>query len=215
MTVEEVLDLFVTIVDDDEISEPQGLILMNNAQMQIEDMRDWVILRSKDKTITHLSTDTWQTSHSLPTNFKKPRLNKVFVQFSNGHVQPINEISFDELEAEKDTFGKFAIDYANKLIYFTGSYDDDVTLIMNYVKRATQITATTDTIIWPGTYGSVLAFQMAKVYTGAIDGDDVNFKMSPSQTAEYMGLLNGLKQWDGALQISEMGGQVGINPQVK
>lgn len=217
MIAQDVLELFQTIVDDDEISEVQSLIMMNNAEMIVEDMRDWVVLRKKDKTLTHSASDTYLTPHTLPTDFKQVRQDKVFVQFADGSTKQIHPIAFDDIEAEKDSYGYFAIDYSttSPKIYLTGTYSQSVTIVLNYIKRSSTITALADILIWPGTYGSILAYQMAKIYSGGIDGDDTNFRMSPYQLAEFKSLYSAMCMWDGKLQLADMDGQVGINPRAK
>lgn len=212
MNGEQILDLFYEIVDDEEISSDSAYILMNNAEDMLEDARDWMILRAKDTSLSHSTSDTYSTQHSLPTRFKRAR--KVFLRGSAGVPQEIFPVSFEELEAYQSTNGYYAIDYANSKIHITGSYGETMTIILNYIKRAPTIDED-ETVVWPGKYGAILAFDMAQIYSGGIDGDDVNFRMSEKQEKQRYAIYQGMVQWDGGLQLAEMGGQAGMNPRQK
>lgn len=206
MQGDEILDLFYTIVDDEELSSTVAYILMNAMEDQLEDERDWVVLRKRNASITHASSDTYLTAHDLPTRFKRER--KIQIQYSNGNVATLNPVAYEDIDTFKNASGYYCVDYANGDIYLLGTYSESVTVIVHYIERAVALADDVDSV-W-GSYGAVLAYRMAKNYSGAIDGDDVNFRMSENQEKEYRELLAAMHQWDGRLQMQAMGNRAGF-----
>lgn len=214
MEGDEIIDLFYTIVDDEELSSTVAYTLLNLAEDQLEDERDWMVLRVKDTSLTHSTSDTYATAHTLPSNFKRELLNGMFVQYANGEVKQIFPVKYEEIEMYRNEMGRYAINYATGNLYLTGAYTESVTIIVNYIKRATDL-ADGVTCPWPGKYGSVLAYMMAQTYSGGMDGDDVNFRMSENQKVEMATIKYAMAQWDGNLQLRQMGYQAGINPRTQ
>lgn len=195
MTADDVKSYFESIIDDtwDSVS---AFILMNQAEESLEDEREWMILRAKDTSITLTAATTWETANTLPTDFAHPR--RVYVG-----DQRYYEVPFEELRTWKDTPSKYAIDYVNNKIHFGGTVAASTVVTLHYKKRHATLAAGV-TLLWPGHRGAYLAFRMAEIHAGAVDGDDTNFRMSPQQKSEANRLMSALKQWDGKLQNQSM-----------
>lgn len=212
MDSDEIIDLFYTIVDDDELSSTVAYTLLNLAQDTLEDERDWVVLRKRDATLTHASSDTFDTEHPLPTRFKRER--KVYAEYANGHLDELHPVDYEEKEVFKNSVGHYAINYGTGKIHLLGSYSESVTIVVYYIEASIDL-AEGVTCVWPEKKGAVLAYQMAQIYSGGIDGDDVNFRMSENQMKEFNAIRNSMYQWDGNLQLKAMDYQAGINPRAK
>lgn len=209
LTGEQIKELFYDIVDDDELSDDTVYKLMNSADTQLANERDWMWLRAKDTSIQHTTSQNYQTGHDLPEKFKKDR--NVYVMSATGTPQEVFPVPYDQIETYRDEPRRYAVDYANNKIYFTGIYQNDMTVILNYVKYAETLEDDVEAV-WPD--GAILAFKMAKNYSGGMDGDEVNFRMSPEQENEFAEIRRTTILLDGQLQARSMGNQLGINPRV-
>lgn len=177
--------------------------LMQNEEEKLELEREWVVLRKLNTSISVDTSTTWETEKDLPNDFLTAR--KVYVGSMNG--QTLTEIAFDNIIQYKDIPGYFAIDYANKKIYFTGVFSQSYTVYLYYKKsivdEGESVVADTE-FPWPGKTALVLAYRMAQHHKAGVDGDEVNFQMTPEQAREYKELKNSLIQWDVNLQLKAM-----------
>jgi len=196
----EVKTYFETLIDDswDDVATYQ---LMQNEQEKLELERDWMVLRTLDISITITSVTTWQTQNSLPTDFLAPR--KVFVGTVDG--EPLTAIDYDQILMYKDLPGYYAIDYVNRKIYFTGTFGQSYTVYLFYQKTIGTINDGTETLPWTGKSGLLIAYRMAAHHKGGVDGDTLNFQMTPEQRQQYREMLNSLIQHDTTLQLKSMG----------
>lgn len=203
MTIEEIKDTFEEIIDD-TISDDLFYILANNAEEELEDERDWVILRGLNTLISRTSGDTYLTSHALSaiTGFKSVR--KLYVGDDEWQ-----EIPIDMAREYKDSSGFFYIDYANETIFFCGTATQTQTVTVYYTKRSTEL-ATGVTLIWPRKKGAYLAWKIAERVSSGIDGDDLNFRMSTEQARTASEMHSSLVAWDQDLRLRGMGGRAGI-----
>lgn len=197
----EVKALFEEIIDD-TWDETSVYLLMTNAQEILEDERDWYILEKKDTSITRSAGDTYETSNDLPSDFSAPK--KVFVG-----TEEFDEIAMDDQIDFRNSEGYYWIDYANSKIYFSGTASQSKTVTLFYRKAQGEITSST-TLVWPGKRGAYLAYRMAEIYSGGIDGDDINFAMSQKQEDMADMLYQGLVQWDAKIRLKAIGGRTKI-----
>lgn len=216
MTPEEVKNLFEEIIDD-AVSEETAYTLMQNADDELRDERDWYFLREAT-TIARLSSDTYTTAHSLPANFDRVRTMDDAIRSDSRTYYPID---IDRREEYKDSDGFYYLKYdiATGLwqIFFTGTGFADATVHILYQKQGTAIEeAVEDTagiIVWPGKRGAILAWQMAARVSGGIDGDELNFRMSPEQKNVYAEMLRALRSWDTKIRLRAMNGRAGFRQQ--
>jgi len=193
---EEVKDYFEVLVSD-SMDETATFLLMQNEQEKLEMERDWMVLRKKDTSLSVTPSDTYTTARNLPTDFISPR--KVVV---NG--LPLTEINADDQEEYKNISGYYFIDYSDMTLHLTGVYGETATIYLFYKKTLGTVDA--ETIFpWFGKTGLVIAYRMAQHHKGGIDGDEVNFQMTPEQNRQYKEMLNSMIQWDTKLQLKAMG----------
>ncbi len=172
---------------------------MQVAQEKLEMDRDWVKLRALDTSITLSPSDTYQTGKTLPTGFLKAR--KVFVGAVDG--EELEEISFENQLVYKDIPGYYFIDHALGLIYFTGTRDQSYTVYL-FFKKTMGVIASSTTFPWPGSTPLLLAIKMAKLHKSGVDGDTINFQMTPGIREQEKELENSMIQWDTGLQLKTM-----------
>lgn len=200
MTSEELKTFFENIIDDTWDTDATYL-LMQSEQEKLENERDWMVLRNLDTSITVTASDDWTTAKTLPTNFVSAR--KVYV--GSEQNDPYIQISMDQALQYKNQTGYYYIDYAQMKIHFTGVHSQTYTVYLYYKKSMGNITAGTETFPWPGNRATVIGFRMAQHHKGGIDGDEVNFQMTPEQARQYKETHNALIQWDTNLQLKALG----------
>lgn len=208
MTGQELKDIFEEIIDD-SVSDDLFYAMLENADQELRDERDWAFLRAKT-TIARSSSDVYTTAHALPANFDRVRTGEDAVRSDARIYHPID---FDEQEDYKSVDGYYylAYDEAAELwqIYFTGSTVSETVYVL-YQKRGTELTADNEDSaesIWPGKRAMVLPWLVASRVTGGIDGDEINFRMSPEQKNTSRELKQSLVSWDAKARLRAMGGR--------
>ena len=73
MTGQEIITLFRAIIDEDSLDADYELDLLNTAKDALEGDREWEFLKKLDiTTFDWIGSDTYLTSHTLPTDFMSP-----------------------------------------------------------------------------------------------------------------------------------------------
>lgn len=210
MTGDELKDIFEEIIDD-SVSDDLFYAMLENADQELRDERDWAFLRAKTS-VSRATSDAYTTAHALPANFDRVGNRPDAVRSSTGTI--FHPIDFDEQEEYKDSDGHYylAYDTSTELwsIYFTGTPSGAETIYVQYQKRGTELTADngdTQETVWPQKRGMVLPWLVASRVTGGIDGDEINFRMSPEQKNTFRELKQALISWDTKFRLRAMGGR--------
>lgn len=196
MRPNDILEFFYTLVDD-EPDESSAMILMDAAYTKRNDMRMWTFLIALDSSISHLSSDTWQTEKTLPTDFEIPE--KLYVGASDNEYEAV---PFENVLAWLGAANRFTIDYGSNKLRFLGGGSGQ-TAYLWYKKAPTSLIGLTDdqkesttTILWPKRFCPILAFDMAAIQMGGIDADDIARQQVPYQSAAHRELFNAMIAWD-------------------
>lgn len=212
MTGENVKEIFEEIIDD-SVSDDLAYAILENADDELRQERDWYFLRAKTS-VARATSDTYETGHALPANFDRVGIKPEAVR-SNGTIY--HPIDADDQEEYKDSSGyyylAFDLDTETWKIYFTGPVPVSETVYVSYQKRGTEITsdnAEDTNVIWPGKRGMNLAWRMAERVASGADGDDINFRMSREQQRIAAQMKQGLVSWDTKFRLRAMGGRAGI-----
>lgn len=200
MIASEVKTFFEALIDD-TWDEDATYLLMQSEEEKLEAERDWMVLRTLDTSISVGTGDTWQTEKTLPTDFLSPR--KVYV--GSQQNDPYIQIPMDQALQYKDSTGYYYIDYSTKKMHFCGTHSQTYTVYLFYKKTMGDITDGTETFPWDGKRATVLAYRMAEHHKGGVDGDEINFEMTPEQRLQYRQTLNSLIQLDTNQQLKAMG----------
>lgn len=208
-------ELYTTLTDvlgGLAISQSLFYRLLNLAKDTVEAKRPWTILIKIDTSLTVGSSNTWQTVFNLPSTagsaFRrfapKPRKKIVLYSSSDDSIHGLTEVRFDERLDYKDTFGYFYVDYAANQFYITGTIDKTYTIHICYLYRTKPFSSTDDTIEWPlpEDYHLILVYQVAAMYRGGTDWDDVNARMAPEDRSIARGIWDAMTTWDTELQLS-------------
>jgi hypothetical protein len=201
MTGAQIISLANSIADD-TIPSDYDYILLNIAKNKREDMRPWEMLKKSDATKTAAVGDTYQTAKALPSDWRYTYLLMVGTDLKYG------QIPFEQQYIYKDAAQKFFVDVANLNYYLTGLVNTSKTIYHFYIKSTTDYTVATtgsSLIVWPERFQPLLAFDMAAMYKGGIDYDDINARMAPDNRAEARAIELAMISWDNELKRRAMG----------
>jgi hypothetical protein len=192
MTGEEILTLAGDIADE-EIPQNLGVHLLNVAKNRREDSRPWMFLRKLDSSRTAATGNAWNTPILLPTDFRYER--RVLV----GPTQEYFPVPIDDRVAYKNAGRRYAVDVANDVYYLLGNVAAADTIYFHYIRTTTDYgagTLTTSLIVWPERFQPLLAYDIAAVYKGGVDYDEVNARMAPVNRQMAKELEDAMIQWD-------------------
>lgn len=174
-----------------------------------EMMRDWMILRTLDTTISFASSDDYTVTKSLPDRFLRiyrpsyrDQVDTGVYLVNNGAQFMLRPISLAQRFEYKDKSGFYYIDHKNGTIGRTGC--DAGTLYLNYLQGTADIT---DDLAWtfPSFAVPLLAFDIAILQKGGIDWDVVASFSVPYNQGTIATLESQLAHWDARLQQDELG----------
>lgn len=185
--------------------------LLTQAKNEIETKLKLKILEANDASQTANSGDTYLTLKSLPANFKQ--MNKLFV----GTIQYF-PIPFNQRITYRQSARRFYIDYKRMVAGSTalglcGAVASAQTINMFYTAKTDDLTEavenTAGLILWPDEFQPIIPYKAAKIFEANIDADDIAFRMSAAQEAEYQSLLDAFIAWDQDIKLAEMNNQGG------
>ena len=184
--------------------------LLNMAKNQREMMRDWMLLRTIDTSITFSSSDDYTGTKSLPARFLRtypfrdqygniagPR-----IITSASQKVALDPIKFAEAYDYRNSEGKYYLDIKNSKIGRTGLTAG--TLHLPYLQGTEDITSTR-TWEFPTFAHPLLAYDVAIEHKGGIDWDTVNANQIPYNKRKLDMLDANLATWDARLQQAELG----------
>lgn len=190
--------------------------LLTQAKNWIETTYKLAILQDYDGSQTASPGDTYLSLKSLPATFKS--MNKLVVGPSGSQGVEFFPIGFNQREQMQKMARRYYIDYKRMVqgstaLGLTGSIGTSSVIGMHFQVKTDALTeANEDTagvILWPDEFQPIIPYQAAKIIQGNADADDINFRMSTMQEAEYQRLLDGLIAWDHDIKLSQMNGQGG------
>lgn len=187
---------------EDTIDETLFYQLLNVARNKREDMRPWAFLIKADSTKTASPGDTYATSKALPSDFRRD------VKLCVGTDLEYSPIPFMEQHLYRNAAGRYFIDLANSVYYLTGSVNAAKTIYLYYLKTTTDFTVATKNTagvcVWPDRFQPLLAFDVAAMFQGGVDYDDVSARMSPFNRAMAKEIDEAMVTWDDALRLRTM-----------
>lgn len=185
--------------------------LLTQAKNWVETTLKLAILRSSDSSQTLNPGDTYLTLKSIPADFKN--MNKVTVG-----IIPYWPVRFDQRIAFRQIARRYYIDYKRMVqgqtaIGFTGSVGTSQAINMFYQIATDPLTQTNENtagvVLWPDEFQPLIPYQAAKILQANIDPDEIAFRQSSEQEAEYQRLMDGLIAWDHDIKLAEMNNQGG------
>lgn len=208
MTGDQLYDLLTQILGGEKINKTYALQLFNLSAMQYEDKRPWKVLSVKNTSLTVGGSNTYQTPHALPANFKRYLGESTLAQGSivlfdgNDNIQYLTEVPIENILFYKNEFGRFAVDYANNVFYITGVVPGSFSIYQFFIERTTPIATNTAWPRFPVVYHPILAFDAAVRWRLGTDYDDVNARNADDNAKLANGILDAMFSWDTELAIS-------------
>lgn len=161
-------------------------------------MRTWAMLMKLDTSITHSPGNTWATEKTLPTDFSSAY--KLFGGDSDNEYLPV---PFTGILKYKSSANRYTIDLANLKMRLTGSPSSALTMYLWYQYAPTSLfglsdaaKALTTTIVWPARFRPLLAYDMAALFFGGLDADEITNQMAPEDKAAAAALEKAMIAWD-------------------
>jgi hypothetical protein len=211
----ELNELITSVNGGEEIEITLATSLVNIGKTILEGERDWRPLKRTDTSISFSAGTVWTTPYSLAgiTRFLRFQNCDFPVKVFNGSNQTeyYRQVPWEDRLAYKDTNNTFVYDEANNRIYFNGVHSLGGTLYIEYVVDTDAIDLTSTTNIrtagafpFPDRYHDILAFYAVGISKGAIDYDEINREMLPSNQAVLVSIKGAMTRWDAEKQISEV-----------
>lgn len=193
--------------------------LLTQAKNYLETTLKLAILQAYDGSQTANPGDNYLTLKTLPSDFKT--MNKLVVGPS-GSTSPVQyyPIPMNKRELMQKISRRFYIDWKKMVqgtasLGLTGSVASASTIGMHYQVKTDDLTEanenTTGIILWPDEFQPIIPYQVAKIIQANTDADEINFRMSAAQEAEYQRLLDAFIAWDQDIKLSQMNFQGGYS----
>ncbi len=178
--------------------------LINSAKNRREARRAWMKLRTRDTSNSVTSATTFATSFALPTRFLR-FYGKTPIQLVSGtSVIKLEERPLEALDELQTQPGFFCVDYANSLIYLTGSWNQSYTMKIYFCQKSPDIDAATEWV-FPSEFHPMLAFDVALQEKGDISYDDINERMAKYHGKSVADIESAMILWDAGLQTASRG----------
>lgn len=195
------LKTFVESLIDDDIEDTLFYTLLNIAKDQIEDSREWEVLKKWDLTLTYLTGDTYLTPKTLPVDFRS--------MFAEGEVylgenNPYFPVPYKDIYKYNNFARHYTIDYLNNKLYILGSEASNCSIYLPYLGTSNDIIATT-AWAFPSRFHPLLGLMVAGFYTAGVDADDIYARMSTTHRIAAASLQSGLEKWNTRLALMAMG----------
>lgn len=194
---------FVTsLLNEIQIDTTLFSTFLDVAQMRVEGIRPWVILRGQDNTQTASQGDTFLTSKNLATDFRE-WYDESPIQLVDSNNNPIGlvEVPFADRFQYRSSGGRFCVDYPNNKIYLLGNLTQSYTIYQNYIKVSTLV-STSDTTSWvfPERFHKILGLMIAEMWKNGIDYDVFTNSQATQQAGQAKAILDEMVRWDMRLQ---------------
>lgn len=221
MNGSEIYDLVTSLLDGEEISETLFVTLVNQKKLQRELKRDWQVLKAKSTAYTVSASTTSSTTFALPANCMRPIKNTknshaiVFLNASGKKAGVCDEVLFERQYDFIDTPGKFFIDQTARTFSFTGNppVPETYSAYLFYLKASLPITYVAeagqgwDPFLNNSSgvdFSPILAYDVAMMYKGGIDFDDINARMVQYIGIDIADLEYAMAKWDDNMKISAL-----------
>ncbi len=209
MTKAELYEFVTSLCDNIAIDYTLFDNFLDVAQMNLEGLRPWIILRAEDMTQGASPQDTFSTGKILPADFQEwAEESSVNLIGADNNYIGLTEIPYSQRFRYKSSSGRFCVDYANSLFYLLGTITQGYTIQMNYIKASTLV-STSDATSWvfPARFHKILGFLVAIYWRKGIDYDVFNQIKADNQNQQVGAILDIMTRWDSNLQYNMQRGK--------
>lgn len=217
MNGQALVDLLVSILDNESIDETFALQMINVARGYIEDRQPLIVFKTLDKTQTVASGNNATMGIPLPSKFRMfaPTRGEEggSVQLYNGsnYVQDLFESQFEEQLRNMNYFGKYYVDYGQGLLYILGTVPGNYTLYQFYIMDPGDITLTTQwgqigsRVAMPAKYHPMLAYEAAAMWRLGTDYDNTAARNAEDNAKRSDLIYKGMLKWNTGVALSQIG----------
>lgn len=206
MNGQTLVDLLISFMDDEIISEQLAYQLLNMAKDIIEMERPWMKLRTFKDDYLFLSSDGYSDFQDLPTNFLMTYGDSPLKLINGSEVLKFREIPLEDRDENRDVIGLFYIDHNAEKLAIVGGLSKGYSGTLYYVGRSPVITETS-TWIFPAMAHPLLVIQALIIHRGEIDFDTINARMVQYGFSTASAMKQTLAIWDGQLQAKSRRGR--------
>lgn len=188
MNGSQAVQMFQRIVDDESVGSDIIIDFLNTAQDELLVERVWVWFKSVDTTtMDWLSSDTYLTAHTPPTNMFYP----IMVHVS-GLDFPLEEVPLELRETYRDISYRHYWNYSTNRLHFTGNTTQNRDVYLTYIVKPTEIADdSTDIAYWPTNLQRMLVYKAAELWLAGTDADNITKLMAPEHARQYAILKKG------------------------
>jgi len=191
MSPNEVKTFFETLVDDDNITDANALVIMNVAKDKLFARRQWEFLKTTDDS----NTASGKT-YTLPTSFSE----MIELWIDDVRVEGIRP---SQRRLFRDAYSRYYIDIPNNNLVLT-YIPTGGTIYMDYIRETDALTLVdtdiaTTIVGFKKSFHALLAYEMAQVYFMQDVGDRRD-SWRPEHKGEYNDLLNLMIKHDESLK---------------
>jgi len=210
MTKSQLYQFVTSLTGGVEIETTAFDLFLEIAQMRIEGLRPWVILRTSDTSQTVSPAEPLSVSYNFPTDFAEFYDEEESCQLvdSNGNPITLKEIPYAQRFRYKNANGRFCVDYANNKIYILGNINGTFTLNINYIGISTLVSIDDNNMwIFPPRFHKILGLMIAIMWRKGIDYDVFNQPLADNQEMQVREIYDIMTRWDSNLQYSMQRGK--------
>jgi hypothetical protein len=193
---QDIITYFESIIDDslDSVTE---LTLAEQAKNEIEDEKQWEMLKIVDTSQSFNSGDNYLTAKTLPSTFREPLDSGIFV--TTNDLIPYLQLPLEDLYRVQDNIAhRYIIDIANNQYHILGKPTSGI--IYFWHKKITPTLDTTtgpngNTPVWPIRFWPLISMRMAMIFF-AIDQGLKAASWDDRWDNYYTSLHEQMKSWD-------------------
>lgn len=209
MNGQNLLDMLTQILDGEGPNQAYMLQLMNLARIKFEAMRPWKVLSSVDSSQTVTGANLYTTPFTLPSDFYRylgesslAEGSIVLFNISSYQKVTLTEVPIEQILNYRTEFGKFAVDYKNRIFYILGVVPGTYSVYQYYICRTPAITVATEWSFFDQNYAPILAFDAAARWRLGTDYDDIASLNASDNGKMVNDILESMSGWDTELALA-------------
>lgn len=207
----ETLETFINSLNAEaDIDQTLLTTLVSTAKSVIEGERPWMVLRKTDSSKSVTTGNTWETAIDLSTITDFSHFYGTYpIRLFDGTnlIQYFSQVPFDRRLEYKNVSNTFCYDANSKTLYLNGTLPYAGSLYINYIATTAEIALTDTSTIWsvfPTRFAPLLGYYAVGIHKGAVDYDDINRSMLPTNFDTFIALKTAMEKWDNELQLSSI-----------
>lgn len=178
-----------------------------DSRVDIEQDREWNVLRKYDTSLTWTPGDTFQTAKAIPADFGRwVEENPIQVwdgDTTNPTILPVTVIPYNEQLWSYSTQFTAAVDYTTMNLYFMGKADKTWTVILTYIKDNGDIVplsqnndVATSWLGFPARFHKYLPYDVTARFRLGVSYDDLAARNADQNFKDAQMVKAAMRKWD-------------------